>query len=74
MVAASLNSIDKIPTSVISPMVTMVFAMVDGGKQFAARQRREGAVVHSRLSAMMRSVLRQVGGVWRCEAWNVLWQ
>ena len=58
--AAPLNSLDKISSRVITPPVTMVFAMVDGGKQFSTRQRREGFRIHQKLSAMMRSILRQV--------------
>lgn len=40
--------------------VTMVFCMVDGGKAFAARHRRDAPAVHRTLAAVVCSVLRQV--------------
>lgn len=40
--------------------MTMVFCMVDGGKAFAARHRRDAPAVHRTLAAVVRSVLRQV--------------
>ena len=40
----------------------MVFCMVDGGKQFAAKHRHDARVVHAELVALIRGLLRQVGG------------
>ena len=38
----------------------MVFCMVDGGKQFAAKHRHDARVVHAELVALIRGLLRQV--------------
>ena len=69
--SAPLNSSDHIQDeeapvgfkplgSLLIAPVTMVFCCVDGGKQFATRQRRDAREVHNELVAVMRSVLLQV--------------
>ena len=40
----------------------MVFCMVDGGKQFAAKHRHDARVVHAEMVALIRGLLRQVRG------------
>ena len=44
------------------PPVTMVFAMVDGGKLFAMRHRKDARAVHLCCASVILSTLRQVGG------------
>jgi hypothetical protein len=46
--------------SVNLPPVTMVFAIVDGGKQYAAKHRQAAEDVHLQLMSVMRTVLLQV--------------
>ncbi len=42
------------------PPVSMVFSIVDGGKQYASKHREDAEEVHLQLLAVMRSVLLQV--------------
>lgn len=59
--SSPLSPLDKVPPGLPHPAVTTVFAMVDGGKQYAMLHRRDGLEVHLKLDAVMTSVLRQVG-------------
>ena len=44
------------------PPITMVFCMVDGGKLYAVRHRKDARMVHLCCASIILSTLRQVGG------------
>ena len=44
------------------PPVTMVFCAIENGKQYAGWHRADAQVVHNEMSALMRSILRQIPG------------
>ena len=58
--SSALSPLDKVPPGLPHPPVTIVFAMAEGGRQFATKHRRDGLEVHLKLAAVMRSVLCQV--------------
>lgn len=58
---APVSSCDIALTGLELPPVTVVFCMVDAGKQFALRHRRDAHLIHHVLEAVVRSILRQVG-------------
>lgn len=67
---APVSSCDIALTGLELPPVTVVFCMVDAGKQFALRHRRDAHLIHHVLEAVVRSILRQVGrGGGREEGW-----
>ncbi len=48
------------------PDITMVFAIVDNGKGFAAKNRRDARRVHDVCAACIRTCLRSVAGGYLC--------
>ena len=58
--SAPVAATDTFPSHLSVTMVTIVFCMVEGGKQYAAKSRRDAREVHVQLVALLRSVLLQV--------------
>ena len=50
----------------VLPAITMVFCIVDGGKGFSARFRRDARRVHDVCAACIRACLRCVPGGYLC--------
>ena len=58
---APLAALDKVSSSTLSPPATIVFAMVDGGRAYVSKYRRDGFDVHVHLEAVMRSIHCRIG-------------
>ncbi len=57
---APLTPTDHAPPGLTSTRISMIFCMVDSGKQYAAKHRADALRVHEQISALTRDLLRMV--------------